>query len=131
MTHEEGANKLLEQGIQVIYLAGQMSGLPDWGTPAFNLGADLLRSSGFTVFNPADNEGGDKTLPRDHYMKLDLNFIINEADAVVVLPNWKLSQGAKTEARVAQECGKKVFNLEDLSEVTEKIEIVVSDYVLR
>jgi hypothetical protein len=38
-----------------IYIAGKMSGLPDFGYPAFNTEAARLRAMGHHVENPAEN----------------------------------------------------------------------------
>ncbi len=39
-----------------IYLAGPMTGLPDYNFPAFMKAAAYLRSQGAIVFNPAEND---------------------------------------------------------------------------
>jgi len=38
-----------------IYIAGPMTGLPEFNYPAFNAAAEYLRSLGHHVENPADN----------------------------------------------------------------------------
>lgn len=113
--------KVNDVPIKKVYLAGKMSGEPDWGFAAFQEGASELRCQGLIVYNPADNENGDTSKPRDHYMRIDVDIVTNAADAVVVLHNWKRSSGALTETRVARECGKPVIDKETLLPVRETV----------
>lgn len=106
------------------YLSGPMTGLPDLNYPAFRDAAAVLREQGHTVYNPADWEtyrhlGGQPFgLPS---RKFDLRaafrdytaFIIDVADAVVVLPGWENSPGATAEAALALALGKPVLTYAD------------------
>ena len=75
-----------------IYIAGPMSGLPDFNYPAFNAKAAELRALGFHVENPAEN-------PAPHcsswlgYMRLAVAQLAT-CDAVYLLPGWRHSRGA-------------------------------------
>lgn len=99
-----------------IYIAGPMTGYPDFNFPAFYAAAAYFKSRGWTVFNPADKEGetlseesrvnGDAKLAqeggfnfRDVYA-WDVNRVI-EADAIYMLPGWENSPGAIGEHAVA------------------------------
>lgn len=44
-------------------------------------------------------------------MSMDLDFIVNRADGVVVLDGWTESSGARLEVAVARQCGKPVYRL--------------------
>lgn len=41
-----------------LYLAGPMTGLPDFNYPAFHAAAAAWRAAGWTVANPAENFNG-------------------------------------------------------------------------
>jgi len=103
-----------------IYLAGPMRGYWSFNFPRFHKEAELLRSMGHTVFNPAeeDEENGfdpDGLTGEEDLASLgfnlraafaeDIAFIIHQADAVVVLPRWRESKGARAEAMVAVAVG--------------------------
>lgn len=82
----------------VLYVAGPMTGLPDNNYPAFNDAAEVLRSAGFTVENPADNtvETDDYT----DYLRAGLAQLLR-CDGVAVLEDWWLSGGARWEVQTA------------------------------
>lgn len=100
-----------------IYLAGPMSGYKDFNFPAFMAGAKLLRELGHEVFNPAEkdlerdpkaaeytkSETGDvaaaeaQGFDRRVAITDDLMYIINEAEAIALLPGWERSKGANAE----------------------------------
>lgn len=100
-----------------IYIAGPMSGLPEFNFPAFFAAQRKLEAEGWTVFNPAAKDAeadldaeavktGDAALAmkkgfdfRDAFA-WDVNRII-EGDAIFMLPGWELSPGAVAEHRVA------------------------------
>jgi hypothetical protein len=102
--------------IKKIYLAGPMSGIPEFNFPAFYEVADKFRAAGWIVFNPADKEGetlseesrknGDPMQAqkdgfnfRDVYL-WDVTKVI-ESDAIYMLPGWENSPGARGEHAVA------------------------------
>jgi hypothetical protein len=98
-----------------VYLAGPMTGLPDYNFPAFFAAADRLKEAGHTVFNPAQNDldtWGDmatikvKANYRD-CLKADLNWILDHAEAIALLPGWENSKGVAAELALA-----KALNLE-------------------
>ena len=82
-----------------IYIAGPMSGLPDFNYPALNAKAAELRALGFHVENPAEN-------PAPHcgswlgYMRLAVRQL-STCDAVYLLPGWSKSRGACIEHQLA------------------------------
>lgn len=82
------------------YIAGPMTGLPDFNYPAFHAMAAQLRSVGVDVRNPAENAGGDTSQPWDYYMRLGLAQLL-ECDSLVLLPGWRESRGASLEWFVA------------------------------
>lgn len=98
-----------------VYLAGPMSGLPEWNYPAFHEAAATLRSFGYDVENPAENHDGRTDLPLAEYFKLDLPQVC-ESDAVVVLPGWRQSSGAGVEVRLAEHLNKPVLRYDTIDE---------------
>lgn len=93
-----------------IYLAGPMSGIDEFNFPAFHKYAKLLRAYGFVVLSPAETAGQVVHLSKEWYMAVDLNYV-GVADEVILLPGWRHSAGAKTEAIVATALGKKVTEI--------------------
>jgi hypothetical protein len=114
-----------------IYLAGKMSGVPEFNFPAFHAAAAKLRADGHEVFNPAErdierhgvdiskgNETGSVLLAAvAHGFNLrvalgeDLAWICEHADAVYLLPGWETSKGATAERAVALALGLFVVEL--------------------
>lgn len=85
---------------RVIYLAGKMSGLPDFNYPAFIDAAAKLRAMGHTVLNPAENP-----VPPcgswAGYMRLALAQLV-QCETIVLLPGWSESKGALLEYKLAR-----------------------------
>lgn len=83
-----------------IYLAGPMSGLPDYNYPAFGAAADKLRAHGHEVLNPADNP-----VPPcgswAGYMRMALAQLV-QCECIVLLPGWDVSKGAVVEYELAK-----------------------------
>lgn len=113
---------------RTIYVAGPMTGIPNFNFPLFNKVAAFLRAEGHTVFNPAervierhggvdisaDNPTGDPELAAKTHgfnrriaLKEDLEFICLHADTICLLPGWIDSMGARAEYCTAQ-----AFNLD-------------------
>ena len=88
-----------------LYVAGPMTGYPDFNYPAFNAVAEALRDKGFDVLNPVDAERHNPTpgTPQawDWYMRHALRMVL-EADGLALLPGWADSKGAALEVNVAQ-----------------------------
>lgn len=95
----------------IIYLAGPMSGLPDFNRPAFDDAKDVLCGAGHFVINPADVRLGPDATWAD-YMRAALQRI-TLADAVALLPGWENSRGARLERHVATELGLPVRTLNE------------------
>lgn len=94
----------------VFYLAGQMTGLPNFNYSGFAQVAGHLRSLGLVVINPAEEFGGNPHLHRTQYLRKAIHSVM-ECDGVVCMPNWIMSEGAKLEVSVAHQLDKKVYLL--------------------
>lgn len=99
-----------------VYLAGPMSGIPEFNYPAFAKATAELRAKGYEVFSPAENDGdrlsADKgidietgkvvdparfrTFLREVFAE-DMEYICKKADAIAMLPGWENSGGARAE----------------------------------
>ena len=90
-----------------IYLSGPMTGFPEFNYPLFNKTAKALRGKGFLVYNPAEYHYVEEDFPLKRAFSEYCGFIINEANAVYVLPGWERSKGASAEVALAR-----VFGLE-------------------
>lgn len=108
-----------------VYIAGPMSGMPDWNFPAFFEAERQLLELGYEVINPAHNDGatvqealqsaGSPERPNNMwswYMRRDLPHVM-EVDALCVLPGWQNSKGAKLEVHVATAIGIPLMVLQD------------------
>ena len=89
-----------------LYLAGPMTGRPDWGRPAFAAVAERLRAAGHQVWNPGDL-AVDLTRPWEDYLSETL-WALMEQQAVAVLEVWETSVGARLEVAWARRLGKPV-----------------------
>lgn len=103
---------------KTIYLSGPMTGYEEFNRPAFDQAAGILRKQGFEVIVPGENESYDpielataevSRQKREFYLSRDIEIILEVADAVVVLPGWKESEGAKLEVAVADAVGVPIF----------------------
>jgi hypothetical protein len=76
-----------------------MTGIPDFNYPAFAKEAENIRSYGATPVSPAENHGGDTTLPRHEYFKAAIPQVV-EAASLHLLEGWEKSNGATMETLV-------------------------------
>lgn len=103
--------------MRAIYIAGPMSGLPEFNFPAFNSAAAIWRAEGWEVFNPAEKDTeagldaeayktGDAELAtatgfnfREAYL-WDIEAVL-KSNAIYMLRGWENSPGARGEHAVA------------------------------
>lgn len=94
-----------------IYIAGPMTGRPNYNYDEFNEHAKLLREDGDwgDVINPAEGFGGDQDLPRGDYLRAALKNL-SVCDAIYLLDGWETSEGALMELAIANTLGlKRIF----------------------
>lgn len=89
----------------IIYLAGKMTGLSDFGHAHFMAAEMALSQVGHSVLNPA---ALPSDLPRESYLPITLA-MLNAADAIFMLTGWVYSEGATVEYYFARYQGKEVF----------------------
>lgn len=90
-----------------IYIAGPMTGLPEFNYPAFREAEARLMSLDYETLNPitaeAENDTG-KPQTWQWYMRRALR-LVSEAEGVALLPGWTKSKGACLERDVATRLG--------------------------
>lgn len=125
---------------QVVYLAGPMRGITRFNVDAFDMAEAMLAAQGFDVFNPAqrDREHGlDHSLcpygfmpeleaqgfDMEEALTADVSFVINKADAIVLLPGWMMSRGAVAELAVAKAVDIPAYEYDDMTCTIKPLEV--------
>ena len=107
------------------YLAGKMSGLPQFNIPEFFRVASELRKQGHKIVNPAELDteecrlaclrsltGDKEDLPKaetwGEIMGRDITSVIDDVDGVALFENWVDSPGARLECYTAYLLGKEI-----------------------
>lgn len=97
-----------------LYIAGPMSGLPDFNYPAFFAAEEQLKAAGYEAENPARNElpaeRADEPMWRT-FMRMSL-VQISRVDGLALLPGWGDSKGARLEQEIGLKLGLHVRYLE-------------------
>ena len=109
-----------------VYLASKMRGLPSFGAEEFRKAARVLRERGFEVISPlemdeaagiyVDGLTGFEDLDDQGFnlrttLANDLNVVLLDVDAVVLLPGWRGSRGAIAEYAAAHAVGVPTWEL--------------------
>lgn len=84
-----------------LYIAGPMSGLPDYNYPAFHAAETVLRAAGHDVLNPATNPEQDSW---EGYMRAAIGQVV-QAEGIAWLPGSQDSRGARLELYLADRLG--------------------------
>jgi hypothetical protein len=123
-----------------IYIAGPMSGYPQFNFPYFDHVANTLRANGFEVVSPAeldDPEFHAKVLEEGitgyekhllgawgDCLARDVKLIADSGiEMIVLLPRWQASRGARLEAFVGALCDLKFslyYDVGDLQPITKE-----------
>lgn len=108
---------------ETIYLAGPMRGYEKYNFPLFLKVADYLRKSGYEVVCPAEHDLSlgfdvDKPMDQQHPDFPDITELfvwdlqqVMASDGIALLPGWKESTGAATEAACAWCTGRKLYEV--------------------
>ena len=97
---------------KTIYIAGQMTGLPDYNYPAFFAAAEKLRADGWMPINPVAFNGVFGRNPTGRLLDAvceSERAAIPFLDAIYLLKGWENSKGAKRELEVALKHGLQVI----------------------
>lgn len=113
-----------------VYVAGPMSGIEDYNYPAFREAADSLREFGLDVISPVELDEEDGYDPKSapdgfskpaeyaQFLSRDIQVIVKEGvQAIVVLPGWERSGGARTEVTFGQALGLPILTYPDLDPI--------------
>lgn len=95
-----------------IYIAGPMTGRPQFNYPAFHQAAALLRAAGHVVINPAENPAPACGSWRG-YMRMSVAQVAS-VDCLVMLPGWQFSKGARIEYLLARLLGLGISSLKKM-----------------
>lgn len=110
-TNTPEASEYTDRDLPRLYVAGPMTGLPDYNYPAFDGAAALLAERGYPVENPAENEQlfKDRVGPPHYteYLRAGLAQLLR-CDGVAVLEGWWKSGGARWEVQTAGMLGLEV-----------------------
>lgn len=88
-----------------IYIAGPMTGYPNYNYDSFHAVEDQLRAMGHRhINNPARHFDGDQGLSWEIYIAKAIDAVLN-SEAIVVLPGWMESPGARLEIAIATVVG--------------------------
>lgn len=110
-----------ERKMEVIYISGPMTGLPSFNREAFVKAEKILQEKGKEAVSPSLAEQDDEGMTWEplrgkysYYLKIALIKMLH-CNAIVMLPGWENSKGAKVERYVAEALGYKVY--ESIEEV--------------
>lgn len=109
------------------YLAGPMTGLPNYNFEAFNAAAALLRGQGKCVINPAEHGVVDGAVWQD-YLRYDMAKLAT-CESITLLPGWSNSKGASLELMIAEALGMKVEYLEGAEKILDTIKIKGEQFI--
>lgn len=92
-----------------VYIAGPMTGYPNYNYDSFHAAAAKWRGSGWKVMNPAESFGGNQKLTYERYMRNAIRLVL-KSRAVALLPGWEKSKGAQMEVLIASRMGYEFFD---------------------
>lgn len=89
-----------------LYIAGPMTGLPEFNYPAFHDAARWLSALGYDVEDPSTNVN---PTPDDYHgwLRAGLTQLIR-CEGIALLPGWEASGGARLEVNVGATLGMQV-----------------------
>lgn len=91
-----------------LYLAGPMSGLPDFNYPEFRRWKRSLEKVGYRVTSPADLGMESSGYTWNDCMRSAITKML-ECDAISLLDGWENSKGAKIELEIAKKLSMPIY----------------------
>lgn len=98
---------------KVFYIAGPMTGLPNYNREAFNDAEMYLRTKlakDVVILNPARHPDGIKYEDYFKYAKIDIAL----SDVMILLDGWQNSKSVQYEMQIAQELDVKIIEMRNL-----------------
>lgn len=123
-TIQEFERRVIPRGTRT-YLSGPLGGLPEVTreekVARFKRASEVVRQMGLDPLDPNDiiascgieNCGDVNGHTWDCWLRWDLVAMLQECDAIAMLPGWEFSKGAKLELHIARELGWPVIYLTD------------------
>lgn len=129
---------LTPEQAETLYVAGPMTGYPQFNFPAFDIVAADLRKRGFKIVSPAelddpktrkaalaspDGAPGSGTSNGEtwgDFLARDVKLIADKVNGIVVIAGWQNSKGARLETFIAFLCGKPIVHYPTLHKVRKK-----------
>lgn len=102
-----------------IYLAGPMTGIPEFNHPAFHAEAARLRALGYEIINPAELNP-DQSLEWHLCMRKDIANLVT-CEAIALLPGWQHSTGAHLEMMIAHRVGMEILIASEISQANHNL----------
>lgn len=95
-----------------VYIAGPMTGYPDYNYQAFIAAASQFRHKGFEVICPPELNEEEETLDNHptYYLRKDIVKLL-ECNGIHLLDGWHESRGACVEAAIALTLGYDFFDI--------------------
>jgi hypothetical protein len=116
---------------KAIYLAGKMTGVPQFNFPLFERVAIALRLQNFNIISPAElddpdtracallspdgapGSGSNNGQTWGDFLSRDIKIVADECYGIALLPGWEKSKGAKLEAFVGLLKGHVFYTVEE------------------
>jgi hypothetical protein len=127
-----------------LYIAGPMTGIPQFNFPAFHEAAARLRSAGYAILSPAElddpataaaamaspdgapGSGCTNGETWGDFLARDVKMVADESCGVVLLSGWERSRGARLETFVALLCGHPICFYHDGTILPADVDVVRS-----
>lgn len=99
----------------IFYIAGPVTGIEDCNRPMFDQAEGWLAEQGAVAINPTVLPEGLRS--HQSYMNICIP-MLREADAVLMLPGWHKSAGAKMEYDEARRLGMPIFSFTPIQDAS-------------
>lgn len=103
-----------------LYIAGPMTGLPEFNFPAFFEAEARLRANGYEIRNPARHGAGHPDASWSDYMRRDIPDLL-ACRAVALLPGWQKSRGATLEVHIAESLDMEIKAVDEWMSICAKV----------
>lgn len=99
------------------YIAGPMTGIPEYNFPAFDAALECLGKEGIKCVSPHQIDHGETTETRRHlpyqtYLRAGFKLLL-DCGGIILLKGWTHSRGTRHELHIARALHFPVFTLGD------------------